>query len=134
MRKSKQRDAILEVLKESYDHPTADMIHERVRASFPSISLGTVYRDLKQLEDGGYITVVESSDAKVHYEGHLEEHLHFLCGGCGEITDVFCESLLPEGVAALKEKGYTLEPEKTVYYGICGKCNASANAVKFDNN
>lgn len=122
MRNSKQREAVLRVLKESYDHPTADVVHERVKAEIPNISLGTVYRDLKQLQDGGLITVVESSDAKVHYEGHLEEHLHFLCERCAGITDVFCEATLPEGVRALRERGYIVHAHKTVYYGICDEC------------
>lgn len=122
MRNSKQRDAVLRVLKESYDHPTADVVHERVKAEIPNISLGTVYRDLKQLQDGGIITVVESSDSKVHYEGHLEEHLHFLCESCGGITDVFCKATLPDGVSALKERGYIIHAQKTVYYGVCNEC------------
>ena len=122
MRNSKQRDAILNVLKESYDHPTADVIHGRVKETIPNISLGTVYRDLKQLEESGLLTVVESSDAKVHYEGHLKEHLHFLCECCGGITDVFCKPVLPEEFSSLRSRGYIIHAQKTVYYGICDKC------------
>ena len=119
MRNSKQRDAILEVLKNSYDHPTADMIYERVKAEFPNISLGTVYRNLGQLKDEGFITIVESSDTKVHYEGNLENHIHFLCKSCCNITDVFCTPQVPE---ALNELGLQEESQKTVYYGICKDC------------
>lgn len=130
MRNSKQRNAILTVLKESYDHPTADVVHERVKKVIPNISLGTVYRDLKQLEENGLITVVESSDSKVHYEGHLEEHLHFLCEKCGEITDVFCKSYLPEGIEQLKNKGFSVHSQKTVYYGICPLCKKQEETEK----
>ena len=122
MRYSSQRDTVLKVVKAACDHPTADTIYSRVRAELPKISLGTVYRDLKQLEESGLITVVESSDAKVHYEGHLKEHLHFLCECCGGITDVFCKPVLPEEFSSLRSRGYIIHAQKTVYYGICDKC------------
>ncbi len=119
MRSSKQRDKILEVLRASCDHPTADVIYERVKESIPNISLGTVYRNLGQLKDEGMITIVESSDTKVHYEGNLEEHIHFLCKSCYNITDVFCKTQVPK---ALDDMGLQVESQKTVYYGICNHC------------
>ncbi|MBR0536253.1 MAG: transcriptional repressor [Clostridia bacterium] len=119
MRSSKQRDAVLKVLRESCDHPTADMIYERVKEIIPNISLGTVYRNLGQLKDEGLITIVESSDTKVHYEGNLTDHIHFLCKSCCEITDVFCTPTVP---AALADLGLQVESQKTVYYGVCNTC------------
>lgn len=119
MRNSRQRDAVLEVLRTSCDHPTADIIFERVRQSIPNISLGTVYRNLNQLKDEGIITVVESSDTKVHYEGNLAEHIHFLCKKCNTITDVFCKSEIP---TELVKMGFEVQSQKTVYYGICNNC------------
>ncbi len=119
MRSSKQRDTVLQVLRESCDHPTADMIFERVREQIPNISLGTVYRNLSQLKDEGLITIVESSDTKVHYEGNLSDHIHFLCKNCHNITDVFCKTQVP---TALTDMGLQVESSKTVYYGLCNSC------------
>ncbi len=119
MRSSKQRDAVLAVVKSACDHPTADMIFERVREQIPNISLGTVYRNLGQLKDEGFITVVESSDTKVHYEGNLSDHIHFLCKNCNNITDIFCKTHVP---AALSDMGLQVESAKTVYYGLCNSC------------
>ena len=124
MRSSKQRDAVLEVLRASCDHPTADVIYERVKESIPNISLGTVYRNLGQLKDEGMITIVESSDTKVHYEGNLEEHIHFLCKRCFNITDIFCKTQVPK---ALTDMGLQVESQKTVYYGICNNCRNNIN-------
>ena len=124
MRSSRQRDAVLEVLRSSCDHPTADIIFERVRAEIPNISLGTVYRNLGQLKDEGFITVVESSDTKVHYEGNLTDHIHFLCKRCHNITDVWCSSPIPE---QLSEMGLQVESQKTVYYGVCKNCRDNIN-------
>ncbi len=119
MRNSRQREAVLSVLQNSCDHPTADVIHERVKKSIPNISLGTVYRDLKQLTEDGQITIVESSDTKVHYEGNLTDHIHFLCKNCGTIIDIFEKTEIP---AVLGNMGLTVLSQKTVYYGICNKC------------
>ena len=119
MRKSRQRDAILDYIKGSTDHPTADMVYEAVKQSIPNISLGTVYRNLNQLVDEGFITVVETSDKKVHYEGNLEDHIHFLCKKCDIITDIFCKNEVPK---AFDNLGHLVESQKTVYYGICKDC------------
>jgi Fur family peroxide stress response transcriptional regulator len=119
MRKSRQRDAILAYVKGSVEHPTADMIYEAVKNEIPNISLGTVYRNLSQLVDEGFITVVETSDKKVHYEGNLNEHVHLLCKNCCNITDVFMKSLVPD---VFGETGFHIESQKTVYYGICKEC------------
>ena len=119
MNYSRQREAILESLHNRYDHPTAEMLYNDIRTEFPNISLGTVYRNLGQLHDEGFITVVESSDKKVHYEGNLEDHIHFLCKNCDVITDVFCK---PETPSVFNEMGYEVEKQKTVYYGLCKAC------------
>ena len=124
MRSSRQRDAVLEVLQNSCDHPTADVIYERVKLQIPNISLGTVYRNLGQLKDEGLITIVESSDTKVHYEGNLTDHIHFLCKKCCNITDVFCKPQVP---AALGDMGLQVESQKTVYYGLCNSCRNNIN-------
>lgn len=119
MRKSKQRDAVLQYVKSSTEHPTADMVYEAVKRSIPNISLGTVYRNLSQLVDEGFISVVETSDKKVHYEGNLNDHIHLLCKHCCNITDVFMKNEAPD---VFSETGFIIESQKTVYYGICKEC------------
>lgn len=119
MRSSRQRDAVLNVLKSYCDHPTADVIYSRVKEKIPNISLGTVYRNLGQLQDEGLVTVVETGDKKVHYDGNLEKHIHFVCRKCGVITDIFCKNEVPK---VFENSGYLVESQKTVYYGICKDC------------
>ena len=52
-RRSKQREAIIENLQSRYDHPTAMELYLSVREVIPNLSLGTLYRNLSQLEDCG---------------------------------------------------------------------------------
>ena len=57
-KRSKQREAILEMLQGVKTHPTADKVYEEVRKTIPNISLGTVYRNLAKLSDESMIQKV----------------------------------------------------------------------------
>ena len=61
MKRSRQREAILEILCATTSHPTADWIYDKVRERIPNISLGTVYRNLNILSENGeiYLTHTE---------------------------------------------------------------------------
>lgn len=120
MRYSRQREIILENLKGRRDHPTADEIYVSCREIEPNISLGTVYRNLKQLADEGDIITLETIDKKVHYDGDVSYHSHFECEKCGKIIDLFMPAKTPK---ELKEMGLKVKSEKCVYYGLCNDCN-----------
>ena len=62
MKFSHQRALIKEILKGRSDHPTADMVYAAARLREPSISLGTVYRNLKTLSENGEIDTLETVD------------------------------------------------------------------------
>ena len=53
VRQSRQRDLVLEIVRSTMDHPTADWVYRKARRRLRRISLGTVYRNLKQLADLG---------------------------------------------------------------------------------
>ena len=52
-RMTRQRQAIMEMLAKTDEHPTAEMVYEAVRKQLPEISLGTVYRNLQLLVEEG---------------------------------------------------------------------------------
>lgn len=87
-RRSKQKEAILRVIRNATCHPDAGWIYEQVRLEIPRISLGTVYRNLKALESGGQIRRLEI-DMQSHYEKTGDKHSHFRCDRCGTIRDVY---------------------------------------------
>ncbi|MFC1619043.1 Fur family transcriptional regulator [Candidatus Neomarinimicrobiota bacterium] len=87
MRYSKQRNNILEVLRRTESHPTAEWIFKNVRRMVPNISLGTVYRNLNQLADGNLIQRIYD-DGFVRYDGNMTRHDHFRCGQCQKIFDI----------------------------------------------
>ena len=119
LRYSKQRKLITEIIKGRCDHPTADMIYNSCREKEPNISLGTVYRNLKQLSDDGVIITLETVDKRVHYDGDISRHSHFICEDCGKIIDLFKPAPTPN---ELNELGLTITGEKCIYYGKCVDC------------
>jgi Fe2+ or Zn2+ uptake regulation protein len=54
-RNTRQKAVVYQIVKSSHDHPTAEKIYERAKKEIPKISLGTVYRILKELAEEGKI-------------------------------------------------------------------------------
>ncbi|MEG0546594.1 MAG: transcriptional repressor [Oscillospiraceae bacterium] len=121
LRKSKQRDAILNNLKNRYDHPTAMELFLSVRNEIPSLSLGTLYRNLSQLCENGTIISL-SSGGEEHFDANVNQHYHLKCNSCGRYYDLPSppiEALAKACSADFMGKitGYTL-----IFYGTCEEC------------
>ena len=117
-----QRMAVYKTLIESKEHPSAEMVHRKIRRVLPNISLDTVNRTLLTLSKIGTAFVVEGSGDAKRYDGNLESHQHFKCIKCKRIIDFhhkpFDNILIPRGLS----KKFTVL-KKTVYLeGICNSC------------
>lgn len=116
MRYSRQRQAVYDALVSTKLHPDAYAVYNAVKKTIPNVSLGTVYRNLAQLEAEGKINRVSAATEKCRYDGNVSPHAHFICRTCGSIIDVpFC-------CEQLQSQGYLVERSETVYYGICPDC------------
>jgi Fe2+ or Zn2+ uptake regulation protein len=87
-RDTRQRRVILELVEHSKAHPTAEEVYRLARKKLPTISLGTVYRNLGLLVEQGSIREVRFDDGVSRFDGHLEQHEHFVCGNCGTVIDL----------------------------------------------
>ena len=87
MRMTRQRAVILEELRNSEAHPSADELYQLVRKRLPRISLGTVYRNLEILAELGKIQKLELSGALKRYDGHPNRHYHIRCVRCDMVVD-----------------------------------------------
>lgn len=122
MRKSKQREVILKVLRRTKSHPTADWIYQQARKSLPKISLGTVYRNLKLLKKKGEILELHYGDAQSRFDANPENHYHFNCQRCGRVYDLE-EPLRKDMEKDLAKKlGLVVTTHRVEFYGICRKC------------
>lgn len=127
LRNTKQRDLVLEVVKNSCDHPSAETIFERARRVMSGISLGTVYRNLGQLSDLGLIRKIPIASDCYRYDKTLEIHAHFYCGNCGAVFDVGDESSGGFIAEVERECGGKVTQCDFLFTGKCKKCLENLN-------
>ena len=122
-RYSKQRELIYSSLQARYDHPSAEMLYQSLKAEQPALSLGTVYRNLNQLaEDGLALRMPFNAD---RYDANTTEHPHFYCTTCQQLSDLALplNAALDEMVSA---QGYQVQRHDLVFRGICRTCTDHA--------
>ena len=87
-RKSKQREAIIKVLRVPTSHPSAEWIYEQVKKEIPGIGLSTVNRNLRALEKVGEVLELHAFSNTARFDGNSNTHYHFYCERCGKILDL----------------------------------------------
>ena len=117
---SDKRDAIIELLKSTREHPDADWVYFNMRKRFPNVSLGTVYRNLKQLSDNGTILRLETGSSE-HFDAFTHDHSHFVCTHCNRILDIDL-SLEAIDKTAEEQTGGEVDFHRMFFYGKCDKC------------
>ncbi len=120
LKSSKQRDAVLTNLQSRYDHPTAEDIFLSVKEVIPSISLATVYRNLKLLENEGLILKIPTGESD-RYDGHTHSHYHFTCINCKKVIDVEIKREVNLNALPCDFEG-TVTSHSLMFYGICPDC------------
>lgn len=84
---SKQREEIIEILKNSYNHPTAEEVYMKAKAKDPAVSRSTVYRNLNMLTENGIITKIPMPFGADRFDYKKELHNHIICTKCGKVFD-----------------------------------------------
>ena len=90
----KNAEQILQIIEESAEHLTADQIHKRLLARGSGAVLATVYNNLARLEARGLICRVSVEGCPDRYDKTVR-HDHLVCKGCGKISDITLEDLMP---------------------------------------
>ena len=116
---TRQRALILELLHSTSGHLTADEIFALARQRMPSIARGTVYRNLKLMEQDREIARLEMPAGPDRYDRTTAPHAHLYCDGCQKLTDIPVVGLVRELEAAIgtEVRSYQL----TVHY-LCPDC------------
>ena len=128
VRRSKKRDAMLELMRGTTCHPSADWVHQRMREQFPDVSLGTVYRNLNQLSEEGLIKSVGVIHGQERFDACTAPHSHFICNRCGAVIDlpdcVSEETITPLG----EEYGFVEQYHELQIFGFCKDCASAKQA------
>lgn len=121
-KRSRQREAILEVVQGTKSHPTADWVYSEVRKQIPNISLGTVYRNLSYLSEEGTIQKLNIGTTVEHFDGNPRPHYHVCCTECGRIDDI--EEMPQYNLNAWAAEMYDGEifEHYTMFMGKCSQC------------
>lgn len=120
-RNTHQKEVIARIVKESCDHPTAEMVLEKARVELPALSLGTVYRVLKDMAKNGEIREVVCKDAPSRFDKTTMNHGHFTCVKCGKVKDVFFN--LDKIDKSIVDFGDDIVLESQIFFrGICSDC------------
>jgi Fe2+ or Zn2+ uptake regulation protein len=122
LRDTKQREAILRILRSTRSHPTADWIYEEAKKEIPHISKGTVYRNLKVLQENGQVSELNLDGTVSRFEAKRENHYHFRCERCGRVFDVDepVDRKLDGKVA--RKTGLKISCHQLEFRGLCHDC------------
>jgi Fur family ferric uptake transcriptional regulator len=122
IRKTNQREGVVQVLKESNGPLTPQEILERTQKVTSNVGIATIYRTIKLLSETNKIIMVTLPDGQTRYEmAHLDHHHHFKCRTCLKIFDLqHCP--IEIGKSLSLPNGFTLEGHEITLFGICADC------------
>ena len=120
-RMTRQRRAVMEVLRSTRSHPDAAWIYQEVKKRVPSISLGTVYRTLDALVKEGKVIALHTGGA-TRYDAFTHPHAHLVCTACGRVEDLELE--LPHLLekAQAQNPAVRLDAVRLTFEGLCADC------------
>ena len=121
-----QRLAILRVLADSGGHPSAEQVYARIRESYPTTSLGTVYKVIGMLKEMGEVLELGFANDDNRYDGNRPyPHPHLICVDCRTIIDPEVEMLGNLTHEVAQRTGYEVLSHRLDFYGLCPDCRQS---------
>ena len=125
--RSRQRSRILELLRGTGRHPTADWVYDQLKGEFPNLSMGTVYRNLSILIEQGLTAKIDFGSTFDRFEANIDPHYHFICESCGAVLDlgVAIDETLNDRIR--RETPYSPRSHRIEFFGFCDKCRDAGN-------
>src|ERR1044071_3175797 len=120
-----QRDAVLQVILDREDHPTANEIFEAARQRLPTISYATVYNSLRYLKEAGLVLEIKFGDSASRYDRETERHDHAICNSCGKLVDFDLPQTAELMQAAARKSRFKPESVHLTLRGLCVDCRES---------
>lgn len=128
LRRTGQRDLILEIFLSTEEHLTSEDLHSLVHKKDPSVGLTTVYRTLKLLTEAGLAREVRFGDNKTYYEHHYnhEHHDHMICTDCGKVIEFFSPAIEDLQDQMAGNFGFKPTHHSLRLWGVCSECQERA--------
>ena len=124
-RQFRKRNAILECLRSTNVHPSAETLHQMLQEKYPDITLATVYRNLALFKNQGIITSLGAVNGIERFDAITEPHVHFICSCCSAVMDL-PQMEIPESLNSrvAEQTGGQVDSCQLVFTGICRTCLA----------
>ena len=121
-----QRQVIYEAVVDSREHPTPELIYEQVRQRIPSISLGTIYKNVKTFLDSGVLKEVTLHHGSLRLESNMAPHHHLVCSSCKAIFDIEETAVEPVRLPTSKlPAGFSIRQCRVEFFGVCKTCQTA---------
>ncbi len=120
---TKQREVVLQVIRDSKEHLTANEVFDNAKGLLPTISFATVYNSLRYLKDAGHIAEIQFGNGASRFDKMTSRHDHAICVKCGKLVDMELE--LPAELVKLAAEFSKFKPEslELTLRGLCPDCN-----------
>ena len=126
-RYSIKRERILKCLMSTKEHPTAEWLYAQLKGEFPSLSLATVYRNLRTLKDEGLVRSVGIIDGQERFDADMTPHTHLKCIKCGKVLDASNINLPDRFFDGADMNGFSVVRAELSIAGICRDCKEKNN-------
>ena len=119
----RKRDAILEYLRGTKAHPSAETIYTDLKQQIPDLAMGTVYRNLTHFKQQGLVSSVATVNGVERFDANTDPHIHFICNGCDAVIDLM-EMQIPQNLqtAASQCCGGRADLCQLSFSGVCRDC------------
>ena len=121
----RKRNAILEYLRNTTSHPSAETIYTDLKQEIPDLSMGTVYRNLNLFKQQGLVVSVATVKGVERYDANTSSHVHFICDGCDYVVDLH-QMKIPASLSEEVENaiGCKVGTCNLSFTGTCRECIA----------
>jgi Fur family peroxide stress response transcriptional regulator len=124
-----QRQLIYETVMAMPGHPSPDAIYDKVKKRIPSISLATVYKNVRTFLNSGVLREVSLHHGSLRVEANQEAHHHLVCTNCKSITDLEQSSLKPALLLEKIPRGFEVKRIAIDVIGVCQACTSDPSGA-----
>jgi Fe2+ or Zn2+ uptake regulation protein len=119
-----QKQIIIDAINTLCNHPTAEEVYCYVAEKCPTISKGTVYRNLKDMSDNGEILKVANPCGADRFDHNNTKHYHVECKICGRFADVEMCNMDYLYNKVVNANGFAINEYNIIFKGVCPKCGS----------
>jgi Fur family transcriptional regulator, peroxide stress response regulator len=117
-----QRQVVYETVVASHGHRSPEQIYAIVRKRIPSISLATVYNNLRLFVEHGMLREVTPHASTLRVDGNTKPHHHLVCARCKDVQDIDGDLIDLKQLSRKLPKGFDLTQPVVEVFGLCRRC------------